>query len=219
MAAGIKIKAGLKLMGFRGFAAAISDKTFQKHLKKRVGRATKQNALLTVREIRQTMKKEVSPRNAALTVAIKRSKKTLTDKGDLFGAVTHEQKSWDKAFVGVKQNDSEYQLAKGLHNGMIIPVTQKMRTMFFYLWLASQEARGEHEGKPVNLTGRAAILFERFKDWHPLRANTRVIRIPGRPFIKITMRNPALKKRLEANWREAARLAYEDARQEGLKKK
>lgn len=212
------IKADLKMIGFKGFAEAMTSAKFHANLKKRVSAATTKNALLMVKKVREVMKVSVPPKNAALTSAIKKSKKTLVDKGDLFQAITYEQTSWEQAFIGVLKTNANYNIAKGLHDGMVIPVTAKMRTMFFYLWLASLEAKGEYEGEPIKLTGRAAELFARYKDWRPLKATTKAIRIPGRPWFKIAMNDKDTQRIVQANWKTAVRQALDDQKK-GAKKK
>jgi hypothetical protein len=85
-----------------------------------------------------------------------------------------------------------------------------MRAMFFYLWLASMSAQGLRTGKAPTLTGRAAQLFERFQDWRPLKASTRAIHIPKRPFITTVVENPDIQSSIIALWRDAVDRTFKE---------
>jgi hypothetical protein len=131
------------------------------------------------------------------------------DKGDLWQAITSKQRRWDRVFVGLLQTDALFNIGRALHEGATIPVTKKMRAMFFYLWLASQQAQGHRTGRPVRLTGRAAELFDRFKDWKPLRDTTTAIKIPPRPFIAEALNDDA-KQKMKLNWANAVQAAIRE---------
>jgi len=159
-------------------------------------RATGINALLAVRGIRQAITKgDVKP-NAELSVAIKGAgKRPLVDTGDMRQAITHKLIDDFTAFVGVLKMDKLYNIAMTVHERVVITVTKKMRAMFYYLWLKQHRP-------DLNLTGRAAELWERFKGpWR--RLEKPAIINPKRPFIEIAFDDPALHKQAQRNWEVA----------------
>lgn len=146
-------------------------------------------------EMRKIMRKTMSSgkfkKNAALTIAIKGSTKPLIDHADMFASVTHAlAPSGREVFIGIlhtaKSRDgrSLTNLGLHLHEGVKIPVTERMRRLFFYLALAS-----EGTISPSELTGRAAVLFRRNQNWLPLDAKTTHIVIPSRPWIRRAFKN------------------------------
>lgn len=196
--AGIK----LTLKGFKRFKRALNGKSFQKELERHVRTANGRSGKIIQRAIRQTIKKGVPPPNAPLTVAIKGSSKPLVDRGDLFGAVTSVVPSWNRVFVGVLKTSKSHDIAQLLHDGTTLGVTDKMRGLFYVLWLATKR-----EDVRAKLSGRAAELFERMPSgWKPLRPSTRAIKIPARPFISQAF-TPAVRARVIANWNEAIQRA------------
>lgn len=207
-------KSGITFKGFRQFEKALSARGFGEVLQKHVGLATGRNARLVQRAIRQKIKHGVKPPNAPLTVAIKQSDKPLVDRGDLFGAISVVQPDWRSAFIGVNRKDPLHDIAEVLHEGKIVPVTQKMRGLFFMLWLASKAARGDADAPMVvPLSGRARELFERFQDWRPLKPETRAIKIPARPFIRQAFEDPQVRRRVMEGWvRAVGRAAKEVTR-------
>jgi phage gpG-like protein len=201
----------IQFKNFDKFGKALNSTRFRSLLQKHVARATGRAARITQKAIRQEIKSGVPPRQAALTAALKGSSKTLVDKGDLFQSISVDQKSWDQAFVGVHRKAGIYNIAEALHEGREIPVSQKMRALFFYLWLASMSANGMRTGPPPRLTGRAAQLFQQFKDWLPLKDSTRIIRIPARPFLRRAFAQADLQKRIQEEWRSAVDQAYRES--------
>lgn len=200
-------KTGLKLgPGWKKFKKAIDPKELDKAMKRRMVQANKRIGKMVEARIRKTIAKGDFTPNAALTIAIKKSTKPLVDKGHtLFQAITSVAVDEHRVFVGVLKTDDVYNIAFALHEGAQIPVTRKMRAMFYYLWQAS-------EGKiaPSALTGGAAELWERNQTWFPLKASTRVIVIPPRPFIKKTFENVAMKKKAQEIWAQAVKNAIKD---------
>lgn len=197
--------------GWAVMLKALTSERFRRILRKHVALATHSNGLIAAKAIRKEIKNNVPPKNVALTSAIKGSTKALVDKGQLFQSITVDRHSWDQSFVGVKYMNGAYNVAEALHNGAVIPVSQKMRAMFFYLWLASMHANGMRSGRPPVLTGRAAQLFERYKDWKPLKDSTRVIKIPPRPFIKMAFQRTELRALIQQRWQDAVDRAYKEA--------
>lgn len=184
------IHANLKLHNFKAFAAALEPANFKRMLEKHVGKGTLKAALVAERELRKHVRAKVPPKNAALTIFIKKSRKPLIDHGDLFQAMTSHQVSWDRAFVGVLQTSSQYNIAKTLLEGRSVRVTELMRNMFFLLWRASVGSLD-----PARLTGRAADLWARQpRGWKPLRDSTTIIVIPPRPFLDVFKKREVIEK-------------------------
>jgi hypothetical protein len=200
-------KIGLKLgPGWKKFKKAIDPKELDKAMKRRMVQANKRIGKMAEAKMRKVISKGGFAPNAALTIAIKKSTLPLVDKGHtLFQAITSVAVDDHRVFVGVLKTDDVYNIAFALHEGANIQVTRKMRAMFYYLWQAS-------EGKiaPSALTGSAAELWERNKTWMPLKASTRVIVIPSRPFIKKTFEDGVLKRKAQDVWAQAVKNAIKD---------
>lgn len=200
--------ASMVLTGFDRYEKALRPDRMGRLLRKHIALGTRRGALLVLREIRQGVKRGIPPKNAALTVAIKGSSKTLVDHGDLFQALAIDQPDWREAFIGIKKTEGVYNIAKTLHEGETIPVTDKMRGLFYVLWLAS--VAHKTGGGTIPLTGRAAQLFSRFKDWSPLKAETRAIKIPARPFIRNVFEDAAIKAAIIKKWEDAIAAAMRE---------
>lgn len=196
-------RTAFKLTGkWKQFRRALDPRVFEKTSRQHIRRATGINALLAVKTIRDVIGKgEVKP-NAELSVAIKGSgKRPLVDTGDMRQAVTHKMIDDFTAFVGVLKTSGLYNIAYTVHERVVIPVTKKMRAMFYYLWLASLFMRGLRD-KPIILTGRAAELWLEFEGpWRKL--DKPAIINPSRPFIKIAFDDPVLHKHVRRNWEQA----------------
>jgi len=194
MASGFK-----KGPGWKKLQAALDPKKFTAKLKKNVGKATSINGELVKAAIQRGIQRGRKPKGAALTILIKKSRKPLVDKGELFGAITAQQSDWKTVFVGVLRNAPEFSIAETLHEGANIPVTPAMRALFTMLWWVSQGKMA-----PEKLTGRAKELWEKAPGiWLPLKASTGIIHIPSRPFIRLAFANNKLKKAVKQNWNNA----------------
>jgi len=196
----------------------LSPKTLMRGMQKHIKRGTTKNAIAIRRQIRQEIKKGIPPRNAELTKAIKGGNKPIvgTAGADMFNAITYSVIAWDKAFVGLLRTDKNYNVGKAVHNGVTIKVTKKMRTMFWYLW---QVSIGSMSSK--QLTGRAKAIWEmsKTKKFYPLKASTKAIVIPKRPFIRYAMQEPSLKKIAEANWLKSIGDGFKELAERGKKTK
>jgi hypothetical protein len=194
------VKIQIELRGMDRLRAILDPKAVSARLAPELRRATGQNALLAVAAIRREIQGGKFAANSTLQMAIKGSSKPLVDHGDLFMSVTHQMVSDFEAFAGILRTDKAYNIGVALHQGVTIAVTPRMRALFFTLWLASQ-------GNSAGLTGRAAELFKRYKDWKPISPETVAIRIPPRRFITEPLSNKALRAQMFKNWREATRRA------------
>ena len=200
-------KNGIIWKGLKKFEKVMNrtSRIVEKHGKKAVGKA----GLLMMKEIRKTIRAKVPPPNAPLTVAIKRSRKPLVDHGDLMRSVTMQRINWFSVFVGVLRTDAEFNVAEIVHEGRYIPVTARMRGLFYVLWMASMAKK---RGKAASrLTGRAEELFKRFQNWRPLSTSTRVIKIPPRPFIRMTFKSKSVQKQIRQLYWKAASDAIKEA--------
>lgn len=185
--------------GWKRLKMALDPGKMDKEIRKQLRRATKRNAKLVEAAIRKEIRKGNFERNAALTVAIKDSTKPLVDRGQLFQFVTSKTFGDSTLFVGVLRTDENYNIAAALHEGSTATVTPKMRGLFFVLWQASIG-----EMSPAALTGRAAELFERMpQGWLPLKAGTKFIVNPPRPFIEQAIKDAGLKEKIAGNWKMA----------------
>jgi hypothetical protein len=151
--------------------------------------------------------------NAALTEAIKGVDKPLVGlTSTLFQAITHKKVDTYEAFAGLLRTEDNFNIGVIVHDGVAIPVTDKMRGMFFYLWLASE---GQIDSE--SLTGRAAELFEKKQTgWAPLADDTEAIIVPERPFVDITLRDNGLIGRCHGNWKRAMGFVFRDMKRKFL---
>lgn len=170
---------------------------YDKIMKKHVGRALEIGSKFIVAEIRDGIKRGDYDENALLTVEIKGSAKPLVDKSDLWNAITYTMIDEFAAFIGLKQTEKRggkdtYNIGIALHEGVTIKVTDKMRALFYWLWLASVDDR-----HVKHLKGRALELWERKKTgWRKFEKD--IVRIPGRPFLKAIFDDPGVKAKVEA---------------------
>jgi hypothetical protein len=189
-----------KLVGdWKKLQKAFDPRVFQAKNKKHIERATKINGLLAVRTARETMADpSLYKENAPLTIAIKGSTKPLIDDGDLRKAITHKVVDTFTVFVGVLRTHAFSNIAEKLHEGVVIPVSRKMRNMFRLLWLKYQLSLRGKESE-LKLTGRAEDLWEDYKGpWYRIRKPNIVIK--ARRFFKFAFENPELLKKVEENW-------------------
>lgn len=182
----------LELKGFDELRDRLDDKKFEKRLKREVAKATKRNALVAEAYIKRGINRgaRYEP-NSVITIAIKGSSRPLVDTGALSASITSRVK-WDVAFIGVlrstqrkSRDGNSYDLlnvAFVVHEGAAIRVTDKMRRFFALM------AR-ENPGR-----------------WFPIRPGTKIIRIPGRPFLEAALDDNAVKT-YRRNWERAIQRA------------
>ena len=195
--------------GWRVFAKAINPKLNQAMLEKHVGRATKANGALVRRRVRSNIRAGVGlGQNAELTALIKGGNRPIvgTPGLDLFNAITYEVQDWRVVMIGVKRMGGAgfaSNIALIVHDGMSIPVTKRMRGLFWVLWLASK-GRIEYS----DLKGRAKEIYDLTggaKGIKPIGENKRAIVIPSRPFLKITIEEDETQKAVRTNWHNAVK--------------
>lgn len=192
---------GFKLTtGWPEMTLLLSSRLFSKRLQRELLKAAALAGMAGAKAGRKAIQSGKFAKNAALTVALKGSDAPLkgTAAGGLFQAITYKVVRWDQVFVGVLRTDGKYNIAETVHNGKAIKVTAKMRDLFRVLWLASA---GKLDAS--KLDGRAAELFDKFKDWRPLRAGTNVINIPARPFMQVAFSDPSFQAAVRRVWTAA----------------
>lgn len=192
----------LKTEGFEELAKLLDPASFQARLINRVGKATERVGLDAEREIKEDIAGGNFAKNSPITVAMKGSSRPLVDKGDLLKAINSRVLKWDQAVVGVlrskQKRDSGGRFKKGggdnilniaavLHEGATITVTDRMRR---YIAALSRETNGQTK---------------------PLRASTRVIVIPRRPFLESSIKDSQL-LRYKDMWEKAVDEALGDLR-------
>lgn len=192
----------LKTEGFEELAKLLDPASFQARLISKVGKATARVGLDAEREIKEDIAGGNFAKNSPITVAMKGSSRPLVDKGDLLKAINSRVLKWDQAVVGVlrskQKRDSGGRFKKGggdnilniaavLHEGATITVTDRMRR---YIAALSRETNGQTK---------------------PLRASTRVIVIPRRPFLESSIKDSQL-LRYKDMWEKAVDEALGDLR-------
>jgi hypothetical protein len=191
-------KAKLELVGFKKLKNILDPKKFERRAKKHIGQATLKNGLIAEGKIKEGINKGKVPgkgkTNADLTIAIKGSDRPLVDSGELVKSINSEVQSWKLVFIGVNRNRTVTDengkkrgiltIAQTLHDGAEVKVTAKMRRFFF--WMAFDKE------SPF----RGVVK--------PLKATTKKIIIPPRPFLHLALTD-RLVKRYTNNWNKAVR--------------
>jgi hypothetical protein len=222
--------ADIKLKGWKTLKALLNPTDFSATLKKNVDRATRYNAAFVRKEMRKRIKEAVYDGNAKLTILIKHASKSLIDDADLFNAITDVLVGGNSyaRFVGVIRQavgpDGEtslYNIARDLHEGMIITVTSSMRLLFQLLFEATQKvgARDDHgrflkhaaRVTPDFLTGRAREIFEQLKPGdkiYPLKTDTIQIVTKPRPYARAVFTDPYVLNFCKGNWNAAVAASF-----------
>lgn len=189
----------MKLLKFFRYACTIDGyRIIERHMKK----ATYRNGLELAKQTRAIIKSAPFQKNARLTVAIKRSEKPLIHTNQLFRAITAKRVEDLEVFVGVLRTNKRFNIAEIVHGeegkefSKIIPVTPKMRTMFYMLYKASVNPIYIKE-----LRGRAAELWSmKPGGWTPIPDNKNAIKIPSRPFMEMAIKDEKLVNELHSHW-------------------
>jgi hypothetical protein len=189
--------------GFKELEKALKKGATQAQIKKHLGRATLQAAQIATQHVKKTIQVGRYEENAALTIDLKGSTKPLVGgSGQLQQAITHDRITDLQYFVGVSRQNDRYKIAKTVHDGKSIAVSEKMRNMFRILWMKSQ-------GANVELVGRAAELWAlKPYGWLPLSPSTQHIVIPPRRFIEASFKDPGLKKQVQERWEAGFRSLF-----------
>lgn len=181
----------LSLTGFKELEDKLSPARFPRRYRKHVRRATENIALIAEGAIKESIARGDYAENAVMTTVLKGSDRPLVDTGGLLKAITGIAKSWDLALIGVHKSqrrknkhtgkiDDVLMIAKLLHDGAIIPVSDKMRRLFYAI---------------SNETGLM-----------PLAASTTEIVLEGRPFLKAAITKRTIRIYVKA-WKKAVQRA------------
>lgn len=185
-----------------------------------------QVAFLAEKLVRQELTNARTEKNADLTIALKGSTKPLVDKGRLFQAITSKRVAPGVFFVGVLkrrvvEGKSEgtsldiVNIAEAIHDGISIPVTNRMRGLFRALWWATRRhyLRGERMAISKLKSKRAQYLARRAyrlgNEIFPLKPGTTSIRIPSRPFVRNVFESAAAKAQMRAMFSRKMRAALQ----------
>lgn len=194
--------------GWRVLKRILQSRPHIEVVKKHLAVATAFNGEKAVAKIRKTIKSGDYKPNRPLTVILKGGNKPLigTKHAQLFNSITQQVIDPITVFVGVKRSALNFNIAKIVHNGATIPVSSKMRGLFYYLYLASINQIPVDE-----LTGAAKELWSLHPgDWRPLKKSTTTITIPKRQFINKAFEDGALMKQAQNNWHKALKKAYKE---------
>lgn len=190
---------------------ALDGNTVHPIIEKHLKNASKLNGKVAERFIRQEIKTSnfsgEGKTNALLTTQIKKSTKPLVDAGaQLYASITSVQDAKGTVFAGVLKVNPFYNLARAIHDGVTIDVTDKMRNLFLVLFYASFQLFGYSGDK---LTGRAKELWDRKPGgWFPIKKDK--INIPERPFIMNAFRRSKLRDIAIKNWSLALNKAFKE---------
>jgi len=186
----------------------LSNEVFRDRIESEMKRATRTNAAMVKREVREHLRSGSHAKNAPLTIFIKGSSKPLVDRAQLFKSVHFRSQSAFRAEIGLLRGDTNINIALAVHEGATIPVTNAMRGMFAALQSASEGKR-----EPGSLRGRAKELYARRpQGWKALKPSTTSIRIPARPFLREVIERPELNNAVARNWLAAAAAAIAGTR-------
>lgn len=202
-----------KTKDWKKFERAFGPKS-RKIIKKHMMRATLLNGKILEKEIRQLIQEGKFLANAPLTEAIKRDNKPLVGVetgAQLFKAITSKAMTGDTpfksaVFVGVLRSNDFYNVARTIHDGKTIAVTERMRGLFLGLSLASQ---GKIDRSQLSKRGRDLFDYMN-KGWKPLRKSTTRIVIPPREFIDDVFKDGSAKKLAIKNWQQALQAAFRE---------
>lgn len=201
---------------WRKLKYVVDPKRFETALQQNMLRATQFNGMLVVAEIRRRIRAKRYAPNAPLTVLLKRSTKPLVDDGDLFSAVTSNVMSPTHVFVGIlrqaraSDGTSLVNIAQLLHEGGTIRVTEAMRGMFALLadYAAGRIKKEQLDGRALEIANE---LKGRIKQIRPFKATTTTLIIPPRRFLLEVFRDPAVLKKIKANWEKALKATLKAA--------
>lgn len=203
--------ATIKFHGFKKIEHALDDKRFSTVLRAHIRKANVKIGLHARKTVRDVVKSSILTKNRPLTIAIKGSEKSMVDRGDFWQSLTYKVISDLQVFVGVLQQSAEYNIAKVLHDGVVIPVTPQMRGLFWALWQVSIGAMPKS-----NLSERGQELIEQMPEgWKPLKDSTTAIIIPSRPFIRIAFENKSLEAYARQMWSSATAAAFKELSTKG----
>lgn len=201
---GFSVKgAGLKLSGdWKKYGDTLD--AFSDNFRKLIERATERNAILARDEMRLRVNARKYTANAPRTVILKGGDLPLAGKtgspesaagasgggtgAALLKSLAYQMEGPLSAIVGVNRwanYRGRKNIGKIVHDGVTIPVTERMRKYFYFL----------------------AFKYGS-KGFKPLHPRTKKIVIPPRPFIKNVIDDPTVQARMRAQWEAAVDAAF-----------
>jgi hypothetical protein len=162
-----------EIIGFRELKDKLDPVKFERRFVRHVKRATEKNAMIGRSKVVQNIYSGKGLRKLSdLTITLKLKGQApggsvrLVGSGLLVSSIHGEAVSWHEAHIGVlknrpRGNKDAFMIANVLHNGAKIPVTNKMRRLFAF--------------------------WARKYGTNPLKASTKVIVLPKRPFLKVVL--------------------------------
>lgn len=183
--------------GLEDLERAIEPRRFANRLEREVYKASRLNAQIGASAITTSINSGGYAPNSPTTTAIKGSGRPLVDKGHLLQSITGETEGPYAALVGVLKSrvvtdesgkgKDILNIAKILHEGAVIPVTDKMRR---FMAMMSRKNPGRYR---------------------PIRNSTSVIVIPRRPFLEAALTD-AMQKKYNDNWMRAVHRSFNGRR-------
>lgn len=194
---------GLKLSGdWKKYGDTLD--AFADNFRNSIERATERNAIYARDEIRKKIDAKAYAPNAPRTVILKGGNMPLAGKTSapeaakgassggtgaaLLKSLAYQMDGPLAAIVGVNRwanYRGRKNIGKIVHDGVTIPVTEKMRKYFYFL----------------------AFKYGS-KGFKPLHPRTKKIVIPPRPFIKNVIDDPAVQAKMKAQWEAAVDAAF-----------
>jgi hypothetical protein len=173
-------------------------------LEREIKRATIDNSLYLVSQVKQQIRDRRFTANAPLTLALSRGNLPLLKEKNLFDAIGFTLKTSFEAEVGL----TERKLSTGgvksrptalekivllLHDGFTIDVTDDMRAAIMAALRKSKGRKAKSAQKQASeRSGRGRTVW----------------RVPPRKFLTTVFRNLAIQERLRRRWREAVEAAF-----------
>lgn len=200
---------------WRTLEEALNSTKSHKVIRRHIQRASSLNGEVIVQKLRKHLENGKFAANAELTKELKGSSKPLVGRetgAQLRNSMTYKVygKHQQNVFVGIQRTHGFYNIAYFIHEGGAINVTDAMRNMFKFLWLASQ-GRFPRE----KLTGSAAKLFAiKSTNWYPLKSSTTKIVLPARRYSE-GIKTKAITYLVRKNWQSALKAAFHEINAKG----
>lgn len=193
------------------FAKFLNPNLWKGNLESEIRKATIRNSLFLIKTIKDNIRSDKFKENAPMTLALKRSTKTLIDQRNLWGAIDHALKSsfesevgiiQEKASTGSKFGKTKSQLkikhlVELMESGYTIKVTEKMKKAIAATLSADKTKTGK-------VTARSRVALDRLSQINGVKNFV----VPPRPIFSSVWEDPSIEKVLQANWRKALEVTF-----------
>lgn len=197
-------------IGFSGdvniFKQFLNPNVWRGNLEREIKKATIRNALFLVKMVKKNINDEVYAENSPMTLALKRTKKPLTDQRNLWRAIDSTIKSSFEAEVGIVSNrgstGSKFGKAKSqinikdlvelMETGYTITVTKKMKQ-------AIAASLNSDKTKTGKIKKKSRVSLQRLKQI----VGGQTFVVPPRPLLTKVWEDPSVAKVIQQNWRMA----------------